>query len=181
MFKNILIGFVSAMSAFLTYVAMQPAAYTVTRSAVMAAPPAAVFPHIDDFRKWNAWSPWAGKDPNARTVYSDPAAGVGATFAWSGNKEIGEGRMTIVDSKPAERVAIRLDLVKPHQGSSGVVLALTPEGSGTRVTWTLNGENGFFDRAVLMMVGIKLDEMIGADYEKGLANLKAVVEAGAKG
>ncbi|MFN3868955.1 MAG: SRPBCC family protein [Hyphomicrobiaceae bacterium] len=181
MFKNVLIGFVSAMSAFLTYVAMQPAAYTVTRSVLVAAPPAAVFPYIDDFRKWNAWSPWAGKDANARTAISGPPSGVGATFAWSGNKEIGEGQMTIVESQPAERIAIRLDLVRPHSGTSGAVFTLQPEGAGTRVTWTLNGENGFFDRAALMMVGIKLDQTVGADYEKGLANLKAVAEAGAKG
>lgn len=180
MLKNLLIGFVSAMSAFLTYVWMQPAAYSVARSTTIAAPPAAVFPHVNDLKKFDAWSPWAKKDPSARVAYSAVTAGEGASFAWSGNKEVGEGKMTIVESRPNERVAMRLEFVKPFTGTSGAALALQPAGEGTSVTWTLSGENAFFERAAMMMLGVKMEEMIGADYEKGLANLKAVVEASAK-
>lgn len=180
MFRNILIGFVSAMAAFLTYVAMQPAAYMVTRTATIGAPPQAVFPHVNSFRKWDAWSPWAKKDPKAKGEHSGPESGEGASFAWSGNKDVGEGRMTLVESKPNERVGIKLDFTTPMQGTSHATIALKPEGAGTSVTWSLSGENGFVGRAIMMLMGIKLDKMIGDDYEKGLANLKAVVEAGPK-
>lgn len=180
MFRNILVGFVSAMAALLTYVAMQPAAYTVSRMATIAAPPQAVFSHINSFKKWDAWSPWAKKDPNAKSAYSGPESGEGASLAWSGNKDVGEGRMTLVESKPNERIAIKLDFTKPTLGTSYSTFALKPEGSGTSVTWSLSGESGFVSRAFMMLLGVKLDKMIGDDYEKGLANLKAVVEAGPK-
>lgn len=181
MLKNILVGFVSAMSAFLTYVWLQPAAFTVTRSTTIAAPPAAVFAEIGDFKRWNAWSPWAKKDPAAKVAYSPVSTGEGAAFAWSGNREIGEGKMTIVESRPNEKLGLHVEMVKPFKGSSLAAFTLQPAGQGTSVTWTLSGENGFFERAAMMMIGIDMDEMVGADYEKGLANLKAVVEGAPKG
>ena len=180
MLKNLLIGFVSAMSAFLTYVWMQPAVFNVARSTTIAAPPAAVFPHVNDVKKFQAWSPWARKDPAAKVAFSSLTSGEGASYAWSGNKDVGEGKMTIVESKPNERVAVRLDFIKPFTGTSGAVFALQPAGEGTSITWTLSGENGFFERAAMMMLGIKMEEMVGTDYEKGLASLKTLVEAAPK-
>jgi hypothetical protein len=181
MLKHIVVGLTSAFAAFFTYVAIQPSAFSVSRAATIAAPPAAVFAHVNELRKWDAWSPWAKKDPAAKVAYSGPASGVGSAFAWSGNKDIGEGQMTIVEARANERVGIRLDFVKPFAGSSDVAFDLKPAGAGTHVTWTLTGQHGFVERAFLLMMGIKMDQMVGADYEKGLAGLKAVVEAAPKG
>jgi uncharacterized protein YndB with AHSA1/START domain len=176
MLKHIVVGLTSAFAAFFTYVAIQPAAFTVARSTTIAAPPAAVFAHVDELRKWDAWSPWAKKDPNARFAYGGPRSGVGSEFAWSGNNDVGEGKMTIVESHPNERIGIRLDFVKPFTGSSNVAFDIRPDGDRTSVTWSISGRQDFIERAFMLMMGIRMDDMIGADYEKGLAALKAVVE-----
>lgn len=181
MMRHIVIGLTSAFAAFLTYVAMQPAAFTVARTIAIAAPPAAVFAHIDNLRKWDAWSPWAKKDPAAKVAFAGPATGVGAQFAWSGNKDIGEGRMTIDESRPNERIGIKLEFTKPFAGTSNVAFDLRPNGDKTVVTWTISGHQDFIERAFVLMLGIKMDDMIGKDYEQGLAALKAVVEAAYKG
>lgn len=181
MLRHILVGLTSAFAAFFTYVAIQPAAFTVTRSISIAAPPAAVFPHINELKRWDAWSPWAKKDPTAKIAYSGPAAGVGSTFAWSGNKEIGEGEMRIVESRPVDRIALKLAFTKPFAGGNDVAFDLKPAGEGTQVTWSLAGNHGFVERAFLLMMGIKMDAMIGGEYEKGLAALKQVVETAPKG
>ncbi|MGD9785760.1 MAG: SRPBCC family protein [Hyphomicrobiaceae bacterium] len=180
MFKHILIGLFSAFLAFFTYVAMKPAAFNVSRSTVIAAAPSAVYPHIASFKKWQAWSPWAKKDPAAKASYSGPESGVGATFEWSGNSEVGEGAMAIVDAKTDERVGIKLTFTKPMAGSSDVLLTLRPEGQGTSVTWAIAGQNGFVARAFMMLFGYDMEKMIGDEYAKGLANLKAVVEGAPK-
>lgn len=181
MFRRIMIGFVSAMAAFLTYVAMQPAAYTVSREARIAAPPDVVFPHINSLKAWNAWSPWAKKDPAAKITYGGPESGVGAQFSWAGNREVGAGTMTIVDSRPASHVGLTLDFTEPMAGRSTVALDLVPQDSATNVTWSIRGESGFVARAFMMAMGIKLEKMIGDEYEQGLANLKALVEGQKKG
>lgn len=180
MLKNIVVGFVSAMAAFLTYVWMQPAEFMVARSATIAAPPAAVFANVNDLKKFNAWSPWAKKDPAARVAYGGPQSGEGAEFAWSGNQDVGEGKMTIVESKPDRSIKIRLDFVKPFAGSNGATFVFEPVGEATKVTWTLAGENGFLARAFMIAIGVDMEKMIGDDYEAGLANLKALVEAAPK-
>lgn len=177
MLRHIVIGLTSAFAAFFTWVAVQPSAFTVSRSATIAAPAAAVFAEINELMKWNAWSPWAKKDPAARTAYAGPASGVGSKFAWSGNKDIGEGEMTIVESRPVERVGLQLDFTKPFAGKSDVAFDLKPEGAGTVVTWSLTGNHGFVERAFMAMMGVNMNDMVGGDYEKGLASLKAVVEA----
>src|SRR4051812_4955507 len=113
MWKKLLLGLVVVIVVFLVVVALQPAHFTVTRSATVAAAPERAFAQVNDFKAWNAWSPWAKKDPNCRYTYSDPAAGKGATYAWEGNGDIGSGNMTIADNKPGEQVDIRLEFTKP--------------------------------------------------------------------
>jgi len=176
MIKRILIAVIALVLGFAGYIAMQPAQFKVSRSATIAATPATVFENVNDLRKWQAWSPWAKKDPNAKPVFSGPSAGKDAAMAWSGNDEVGEGKMTIVESKPAELIRIKLDFLKPFEGTSNSEFAFKPEGNGTAVTWSLTGEQGFVERAICALMGLNMDKMIGGDYEAGLAALQKVAE-----
>src|SRR6266852_2515065 len=107
MLKIILIALALIVVVFVVIIAIQPSDFRITRSATIAAPPEAVFAQVNDLHNWEAWSPWAKLDPNAKTTYAGPAAGTGAAFAWSGNNRIGEGRMTITESRPNEFVRFK--------------------------------------------------------------------------
>lgn len=160
--------------AFAGVVAMQPSDFRVSRSAEMAAAPDKVFAHVDDFHLWDAWSPWAKLDPNAKTSFDGPSSGKGASFHWDGNNDVGEGSMTITDSRPHELVRIRLDFVRPFAGTSDVEFAFQPKGEHTDVTWTMSGKNNFLGKAFSLF--IDCDAMMGPEFDKGLANLKSIVE-----
>jgi hypothetical protein len=155
----------------------RPNTFTVTRSSTMAAPPAVVFEQVNDFHRWDAWSPWAKLDPNSKVTFSGSPAGVGSTFAWSGNHEVGEGKQTITASRPPESVHIKLEFIKPFPGTSDVNFNFKPEGAGTLVTWTMTGKNNLIGKA--MSLFMDCDKMIGGSFEQGLANMKKVVESGA--
>lgn len=172
--KRILFVFAAVIAVLLVVIAMQPSDFRVSRSVTMAAPQAAVFEQINDFHNWEAWSPWAKKDPNAKGTYEGPTSGVGSKFSWDGNSDVGAGSMTIVESEPTEHVGIKLDFIRPFAGTSDVDFTLQPEGEGTHVTWTMAGKNNFIGKAIGLV--IDCDKMIGGEYEKGLANLKAIVE-----
>lgn len=182
MLLQALLVLAAIVAAFAAYVAVQPRRYTVTREAVIAAPPATVFAHVVDFRKWDAWSPWARRDPAAAVSHSGPAAASGAVFSWAGNADVGVGKMTLLAVRPHEALDIALEFVKPFPGRSDVTFRFTPEGGDTRVVWSITGESGFLARAMcsLATFGRGLDAMIGPDYERGLAGLKAVVEGATK-
>ena len=172
--KFILLGLAVVVVAFVVVVAMQPSEFRVTRTATIDAPPAAVFEQVNDLRKWNAWSPWAKLDPNAKNTFEGPASGKGASFAWAGNSQVGEGRMTITESRPNERVAMKLDFVKPFEATNTTEFTFKPEGGKTVVTWAMSGRNNFVGKAVSLCMNC--DKMIGGQFEQGFANLKAVVE-----
>lgn len=176
MLRKLLLLAAALMAAFLIYVAVKPAAFHVEREASIAASPEAVFREVNDFHRWQAWSPWAKRDPNAKIEYGGPDAGVGALLKWSGNEEVGVGQMSIVESRPGELVRIKLEFSEPFEGASDVGLAFRPEGTATRVVWSIDGEQGFIERVFCTALGLDMDQMIGADYEAGLKNLKAVVE-----
>jgi hypothetical protein len=172
--KKILIALVILVAGFAGVVAMQPSEFKVERTATIAAPPANVFQHVDDLHKWDAWSPWAKLDPNAKVGFEGPPAGKGAVFTWSGNDKIGEGRMTVVESRPAELVKVDVNFVKPFEGAAQSQFTFKPEGNQTAVTWTMTGEHNFIGKAMcLIMNGQK---MMGGEIEKGLSNLKAAAE-----
>lgn len=176
MFKKILIGLVVLIAAFAGVVALQPSEFRVSRTATIAAPAGDVFGHVNDLHKWNAWSPWAKLDPAAKVSFEGAPVGKGAVFTWSGNEQVGEGRMTVAESRPGELVALNVDFVKPFEGKSTSEFAFKPEGNQTAVTWTMGGHHDFIGKAMcLIMNGQK---MMGGEMEKGLANLKAVVEGG---
>jgi hypothetical protein len=139
---------------------------------------AAVFAQIDDFHRWQDWSPWAKRDPAAKASFDGPASGEGAIFAWSGNNEVGEGRMTLTESRPAEAVRIKTDFVRPFVGTSYSDFSLKPEGGGTSVSWTISGQNDFIGKAICLFVS--MDNVLGTEMEKGLASLKVLVETGDK-
>lgn len=163
---------------FLIVVAFQPSEYRVSRSLTMAAPAAAVFPHVNELKKWEPWSPWMKLDPNATSKYEGPAAGQGAAMSWAGNNEVGEGKMTITESKPNELVRFHLEFYKPMAGVSDAEFTFKPEGNGTTVTWSMTGKNNFIGKAMCLVMD--MDQMIGGQFEKGLASIKGVVETPAK-
>ncbi len=171
MLKKILIAVAVLIVGFLVLVAFQPPTYRVSRSAVIPAAPAAVFPLVNDFHRWGAWSPWASLDPNMKVTYGGPAEGAGATYAWVGNSQAGQGQMTILESRPNELVRIKLEFIKPFASVAATEFTFRPEGSGTAVEWTMSGDHNFFSKAMCLFVG--MDKMIGPDFEKGLAQMKA--------
>ncbi|MEX0717301.1 MAG: SRPBCC family protein [Planctomycetaceae bacterium] len=166
--------FAVVVLVFVVIVAMQPSQFRVTRSAVMAAPPEAVFAQVNDFHDWEAWSPWAKLDPNAKNTFEGPTAGTGSIFRWAGNSEVGEGSMTITESRPHELIRIRLEFVRPMEDVATVEFDFQPVEAGTRVTWSMFGENDFVSKAFCLFMD--MDQMLGGDFEKGLAAMKAVVE-----
>lgn len=174
MLKYILIGLAAIIAIFLGVAAMQPADFRVSRTATIAAPAPAVFEQINDLHKWNSWSPWAKLDPNAKNIFDGPPAGVGAGFAWAGNNEVGEGKMTITKSKPNELVVMKLEFIKPFAGTSTTEFNFTPVGNGTTVTWSMSGQNNFM--AKCMSLVMNCDKMVGGQFEQGFTNLKALVE-----
>ena len=148
--------------------------YTVERSATVNAAPADIYPHLADFHRWTAWSPWEDLDPDLQRTYSGPDAGEGATYAWSGNRKAGVGGMRITEATGPTSVEIALEFVKPFKSTSTTSFHLVPDGSGTKVTWTMVGPMTLMTR--VMGIFKSMDKMIGPDFEKGLTRLKTVVE-----
>lgn len=175
LFVKILLGFVVLVAIFVIVAAFQPAHYEVKRSTKIAAPPAAVFSQVDTPKNWEGWNPWFKLDPNIKLTYSGPPSGVGASYQWVGNNEVGEGKMTIVESKPNELVRFKLHFLKPMEATSDAEFTFKPQGDQTEVTWSMSGENGFAGKAITVFMS--MDKMIGGPFEKGLADMKAIVEA----
>jgi uncharacterized protein YndB with AHSA1/START domain len=159
-------------------VVRQPTGFRIVRSAVIAASPAQVFAQVNDLHNWEAWSPWLTPDPAARTAFEGPRAGAGAVFTWSGNRHVGEGRMTIVESRPHELVRLRLDFKKPFQSTCTAEFVFAAEGDRTVVEWSMSGENNLVAKAVHLVMD--MDRMIGGNFEKGLAQMKAIAETTAR-
>lgn len=176
--KKILIAlgvFAALVVALVVLVAMQPDEFTISRSATMAAPPSTVFAQVNDFHKWEAWSPWAKLDPNSTAEFSGPDAGEGAAFHWSGNDEVGEGTMTILESRPHELIRINLEFTRPFADTSTAEFAFKPDGDGTTVTWSMHGENSFIEKAFCLLMD--MDGMLGPQFDKGLASMRTIAEA----
>jgi hypothetical protein len=159
-------------------VAMQPAEFRVQRSATINAPAPAVFAQVNDFHNWQTWSPWARLDPAVKNSYEGAPAGTGAGFAWAGDSKVGEGRMTIVESRPSELVRIKLEFLKPFAATNTAEFAFKREGERTAVTWSMYGHNNFLARAVWLFVD--MDKALEAEFDKGLAAMKSAAEASAR-
>lgn len=178
MLKKILIAAVALIAVLVIVIATRPGDFRVTRSAKVSAPPAAVFPHVNDLAKWNAWSPWVKIDPQMKVTQEGPASGTGAISRWAGNSNVGEGSMTIVESRPNELVRFRLDFLKPMAGTCDAEFTFAPQGNDTLVTWSMTGKNNFIAKAISLFMDC--DKMVGGQFEQGLAEMKSVVERGAK-
>ena len=178
MLSKILIAVVVIVAVFVTVVAIQPSEFRVARTTTIAAPAQAVFEQVNDLHKWGAWSPYDKMDPAMKKTYDGPAAGTGASYSWAGNSRAGEGRATIVESRPNERIKIQLDFVKPFAGTAFAEFTFKPVGDRTTVEWSLAGNNNFISKAVHLFMN--MDKMVGAQFEEGLAQLKSAAEAAPK-
>lgn len=179
MLKRILIGMAALIVLFIAVVAMQPADFKIVRSATVSAPAAIVFAQVNDFHKWDAWSPWAKLDPAMKQAFEGPESGTGAVYSWEGNNEVGAGRMTLTESRPSEFVRIKLEFLKPFAAVNTTEFSFAPQGSdATAVTWSMEGKNNFMSKAFCLFMN--MDKMVGGDFEKGLAQMKAVAENAVK-
>jgi hypothetical protein len=171
----IVVGVIVALVVLvLVLAAMQSNTFRVERSADMQAPPDRVFAQINDFHKWTAWSPWEKLDPALNRTYGGPESGKGTTYDWEGNKQVGKGRMEITESLPPSKITIKLDFLKPFEAHNTTEFTFSPRGGGTAVSWAMTGQRPFMFK--VMCLFMNMDNMIGKDFEKGLANLKGVVE-----
>ncbi|QCI67421.1 SRPBCC family protein [Phreatobacter stygius] len=171
----ILLVLVVLIAAILIYAATRPDTFRVERTATIQAPPEKVFPLINDFQNWGAWSPWENKDPAMKRSRSGPPAGKGTVYEWEGNKQVGQGRMEIIDTTPPSLITIKLDFLKPFEAHNTAEFRLEPKGNATQVTWTMRGPSPFMFK--LMGLFMNMDQMVGKDFEAGLASMKAAAEA----
>jgi uncharacterized protein YndB with AHSA1/START domain len=174
MFKIVAIAIGVAIAAVLIFAATQPDTFRVQRATTIKAPPERVFPLINDFQRWDAWSPWEKKDPAMKRTFGTATSGKGAVYGWQGNKDVGQGRMEIAESVAPSNVTIKLDFVEPWEAHNIVEFTLHPQGETTNITWAMHGPMPYVSK--LMSIFMDMDRMIGKDFEAGLANLKAVAE-----
>ena len=169
MFKIILIAFPLIVAALGVFIAMQSSQLHVVRTATLSAPAPALFGQVNDFRNWAAWSPWEKLDPALTRTYEGPTAGPGASYRWAGNNQVGEGRMTILESNPNDFVRIKLEFIKPFAANHTAQFTFRPEGDRTVVTWSMFGEKNLL--AKTFGIFMNMDKLIGDQFEKGLAQL----------
>jgi Polyketide cyclase / dehydrase and lipid transport len=175
MLKFMLLGIAVVIAGILVYAATRPDTFRVQRTVNIKAPPERIFPLIDDLRSGERWSPYYRKDPAMQGTYSGPASGVGATFNFAGNKDVGSGRVSITGTRPLNQVTMRLQMVKPFAADNTVEFTLVPGGESTDVTWAMVGRQPYL--AKVMCLFFDMDKMIGTDFAAGLANLKTIAEA----
>ncbi len=178
MFMIILVALAVIAVLFLVIASLQSPEFRVIRSATVSAPPAVVFAEVNDFHRWEAWNPWGKIDPAMKQSYEGPPAGPGAVYSWDGNSKVGAGRMTLTENRVPELIRIRLEFLKPFATTNTAEFVFKPEGDRTVVTWDMVGKKNFFSKAMGMVMN--MDKMVGGQFEKGLADLKALSEAAAK-
>lgn len=174
MLKKIAIGVAVILVLILGLAATKPDTFAVQRTATIKAPPEKIMPLVSDFHNWPAWSPWEKLDPNMQRTLTGAPNGKGAIYDWQGNSDVGRGRMEITDYAAPTSVTIKLDFMEPMAMSNMTQFVLTPQGDSTTVTWNMNGPMPFISK--IMSVFVSMDKMVGKDFEKGLAQLKAAAE-----
>jgi len=178
MLRKILIGVVALLAVFALLVSLQPPTFHIERSVTVQAPAENAFALVNDFHGWKAWSPWEKLDPNLQRSYSGPASGVGTSYAWQGNKEVGEGRMTIMKSERPSLLSIQLEFIKPFAATNVATFTFVTVSEGTKVTWAMDGKNTIPGKIAHLVMD--MDKMVGADFERGLAALKSAAESAPK-
>jgi hypothetical protein len=174
MVKKIANVIIILVAVVLVYAATRPDTFSVQRTTSIKASAEKIFPLINDFHKWDSWSPYEKKDPAMKRTYSGAASGKGTAYAWEGNREVGKGSIEITETLPPSKVRINLDMLKPIEGHNIVEFSLEPKGEVTNVTWAMYGTSPYISK--VMGVFINMDNMIGKDFEAGLANLKTMAE-----
>jgi carbon monoxide dehydrogenase subunit G len=174
MFKIIFAALIVVVAAILIMAAARPDTFRVERSIRVSAPPEKIFHYVNDFHQWGVWSPYEKLDPSMKRTYGGAAAGKGAVYEWDGNSKAGQGRMQIIDSREPAQIVIELDFIKPITAHNRATFSFQPAGSGTQVTWSMDGPSPYI--AKLMGLFFNMDRLIGAEFETGLANLAAVSE-----
>jgi hypothetical protein len=164
---------VVAIAGILLYAATKPDSFRVQRVVLINAPSDKVFPLINDIKAWTAWSPYEKKDPAMKRTYGAVTAGKGATYAWDGDKNVGQGSIEIVESGP-RKILLKLDFLKPFEAHNMGEFVLEPKGDSTSVTWAIYGPSPYMSKVIGTFMNI--DDLIGRDFEKGLADLKAAAE-----
>ncbi len=160
--------------AVLGYAATRPDTFRIQRQTTINAPPERVFDYLDDFRRWGAWSPWEAMDPTMSRTHTGAPSGVGAVYAWDGNKKVGRGRMEIIESIPPSSLRVKLDFLKPFEAHNTAEFSLQGKGDTTHITWAMTGPSPYVMR--VMTLFFSMDSMVGKDFEAGLANLKRAAE-----
>jgi len=179
MLAKALIAIAVLLVLFSAVVATRPSQFTVLRGTSIAAPPQVVYAQVADFHKWPAWSPWAKLDPEMKMTFAGTDGSPGATYEWTGNSKVGEGRMTVVNVRATTLFALKLEFLKPFEATNDCTFTFVPTvGGGTQATWAMSGHNGFLQKAFAMFMN--MDKMVGGDFERGLASLKQVSEGEAK-
>jgi hypothetical protein len=178
MLKKVSLAVAVLFVVLVAVVISRPDTYHVERSQTVGAPADIVFAHVADFHAWADWSPWEKLDPSMKKSFEGPAQGAGASYAWEGSDQVGKGKMTLTEVLPPSSLTIRLDFIEPFASTATTRFTFAGEGTGTKVTWAMEGQNDFMGKAFGMFMD--MDKMIGADFEKGLGQLKTVVEADAK-
>ena len=174
MLEVILIALAAIVVVFVVVVSMRPSGFRISRTATISAPAPLVFAQVYDFHKWEAWSPYEKRDPAMKKTHEGTPHGTGAIYTWAGNNEVGEGRMTITESRPSDLIRIKLEFAKPFKATNTAEFTFKPKGNQTAVSWSMSGKNNFMFKAVGLFMN--MDKMVGGDFEKGPAQMKSVVE-----
>jgi hypothetical protein len=174
MFVKIVASLFIVIIVFLTYVSFLPSTMKISRELVIKASPEILFAYINNSKKMNEWMPWQDSDPNVKMQYSGPEQGIGSTSSWESTGKMGTGNAIIVESIPNQSVKTQLSYTQPMAMSQLAELTLTPDAAGTKVTWSVSSQNGFFSKAVGVFVN--LEKMVGDEFDKGLAKLKSIAE-----
>jgi uncharacterized protein YndB with AHSA1/START domain len=174
MLKYTAITVVVVVAAVLLYAAIKPDTFRVERTVSIKATPEKIYPLMNDFRKAELWNPYEKKDPAMKRTFSGSESGKGSVYVFDGNKNVGKGRLEIVDAVPPNKVVLTLDMIKPMRVHNIIEYTLEPKGDSTNATWSMHGRNSYFGK--VMSTFVNMDKMVGDDFEAGLTNLKALVE-----
>ena len=173
MFKLIGLVLVLIIAGVLIYASTKPDTFRMERSTIIKAPPEKISAYLSDFKQWEVWSPWDEKDPAMKRSFSGAASGKGAVYGWEGNNKVGTGSMEVLDVQP-QKVTVKLDFLKPFEAHNTADFILEPQGDSTKVTWAMFGPANLMTKVV--HVFMSMDNMVGPDFEAGLAKLKAAAE-----
>ena len=177
MWKKLALALGVGLGVLLAVIALQPSSFHVERSATIQAPAGVVYGHIQSLRAMDRWSPYAQMDPQMKIDYAGPESGVGARSSWQG-PQMGSGRLTITAVEPEQSIEMKLEMLAPMQATNRILFTLVPSGGATQVTWRMEGSNGFLGKAIGLVMD--MDEMVGGQFEQGLASLKTLVEGGSQ-